>query len=160
MAEILGVVSGTVGIAGSAIQILDSICKLRVFCSKIKHANARLEDLLNEVHFLASLVVDLGELEATDASFNPRGVAQLAGENCRRASDVVAQVLFNVEAKLSRTEHSGHLSSLKLVIQENDIQDNLNRLERAKSMLLIAQHCLTRCVSLWSCTNNTYAELV
>ena len=156
MAEILGIVSGTVGVAGFAIEILDSIRKLRVFCSKVKHAHARLEDLLNEVQFLASFITDLGQL---DIPFEPRGVAQLASENCRRASEIVAQVLFKVHASLSRNKRSGRWSSLKLVMQENDVQDNLNRLERAKSMLLIAQYSITRCVNLWSDTDDTCAKV-
>lgn len=50
MAEILGSVSGAVGVAGFALQIVGTVQKLKAFASKLKFAHKNLDDLLEELN--------------------------------------------------------------------------------------------------------------
>lgn len=90
MAELLGAISGIVGIAGLAVQIVDNTKKLREFCSKLKHANAHMEDLLDELDLLATLIAQFSHVEGPDLLSVPSDI-QTPTKCCQKAARIICR---------------------------------------------------------------------
>ena len=140
MAEVLGGVSGIISVAGFALQILESVQKLKRFLSKVKHAHSQLEDLLDELNLYACLV---SECEAAStATFASRLPSRTPLRCCERAAKLIATVLNDVQSGAQGSRKRGAWAGIKFVIKEQKIEENLRKLERAKSMLVLANQCL------------------
>lgn len=100
MAEILGVVTGVVGVAGFAIQIVDTVQKLKYFASKLKHANAQLDDLLDELDLLATVIAQSDYTEEPSSTSGPGATSQTPLHCCEKAAQNIAAVANNIQKGL------------------------------------------------------------
>ena len=136
MAEVLGIVAGFAGIAGLAIQITETVQKLKSFVTKTGAAHRQLEDLLDELDLLATLISQSDQSEFfTDVDNRSRAPLYC----CEKAARNISSVLNNVQTIFEGHEMRGVRASLRLVLKEKQIEESLRKLERAKSMLLLAK---------------------
>lgn len=135
MAEVIGAVSGVIGIAGVAVQFAESIRKLYVFCKDAHQAPEELRRGTNELQLLSHILDGM----AVQLQQNHAILAQHAGlpailEACRQGQTETSQLLSCLEDKVSKKK-----GAVKAVLKQKDVQHSLDRIERAKSSLLIAQ---------------------
>ena len=144
MAEVLGIVSGAVGLAGFAVQILDSVQKIRNLSLKLKHSHSRLAGLLDELELLSTLLPHCESNTAGVALQFPDCGRHTPFTCCNQATNNVLHVLKNIKGGFQRSKAHSRKASLKFVLQEEHVEHNLRKLERDKSLLLLAQQLATR----------------
>ena len=142
MAEALGVAAGAIGIAGFTIQIVETVQKLKSFVSKVKFAHAQLEDLLDELDLLATLISQADGIEASNSLSSSEPTSKTPLYCYEKATKSILCVLHDVQKMVEGGQKHNTWASVKFVLKEKQIEDNLKRLERAKSMLLLAQQSL------------------
>ena len=141
MAELLGVAASVVGIGAFAVQIIENVQKLRRGIVTLTHSQAHLESLLDELDLLATLISQLDYTRPADLDIvdNRWRVPFCC---CSKAADNVLAVLRDVQTGFDRTRMKKASVKIKFVLKEKEIKAHMNKLERAKSMLIIAQQTL------------------
>ena len=148
MAEVLGVSAGVVGLAGFTLQILDSTAKLRHFCSSSKEAPENLSLLLEEVALFSDLVSELADEEQrlSIVSQGPHSAQPAAVKRatafCQRAASHTILVLASFQNVLQKKGTRQALAKIRFALNEKQVTQSLEQLERAKSLLSLAQQCL------------------
>jgi hypothetical protein len=134
MAE-LGIVASGLGVASFAIQVGDSIMKLKNLWDAIKEAPADIKCLMEEIETL-SLV--LREMEPIHNS-NERSVNSTSGtrclELCRRSADILESVAKDLDDETRRKKRMG---GIKTVLKNESINKFRDRLRSAQMMLLLS----------------------
>jgi hypothetical protein len=134
MAE-LGIVASGLGVASFAIQVGDSIMKLKNLWDAVKEAPADIKCLLEEIEIL-SLV--LREVEPIHNS-NERPVNSPSGtrclELCRRTADILESVAKDLDDETRRKKRMG---GIKAVLKNESINKLRDRLRSAQTMLLLS----------------------
>ena len=159
MAEVLGVAAGAVGLAGFAFQIIDSASKIRDFCSNVKNAPKDLVVLLEEISLFSFLVADLAQgeqqlqqdVQAQSLTLTLTGQQQptesqvaiiRATELCRQAAAELESLLTELGENFQKKGTRLVLASIKFALRRKQVTQGLQRLDRAKSLLSLAQQCL------------------
>ena len=134
MAE-LGIIASGLGVASFAIQVGDSIMKLKNLWDAIKEAPADIKCLMEEIETL-SLV--LREMEPIHNS-NERSVNSTSGtrclELCRRSADILESVAKDLDDETRRKKRMG---GIKTVLKNASINKFRDRLRSAQMMLLLS----------------------
>ena len=142
MAEVFGIVSGAIGVAGIAVQIIQSVQKLKLFLSKLRFVHAHLEELLDELDLLATLISQSDYPGPSELVGAIERDASTPLACCEKAAKSILAVVDNVQGGFKRGQKHGTKASVKFILNEKQIEENLRKLERAKSMLVLAQQCL------------------
>lgn len=143
MAEVFGVITGAISVGSLAIQIIDSIHKLRSFCAAVRDAPACISDVLEELEILSDTLLHICQDDEFNQAAADSGL-QRSLTYCNRVADELHSIMrdftrcFNIGTKAKMT-----WSKVKFALKKNDIRDLLGRLERAKSILSIAIQCST-----------------
>lgn len=134
MAEILGVVSGGVGIVSLAAQLLSSAQALRSFVANARNAPDRLKSLAYDIETFA---VMLEEFE-----FDPRDdrepINALLDRCIRSVQSQVRIIVRCLERLENRMKQSRVRGRLLAAFEDPEIEKLLDGLERAKTSLLHA----------------------
>ena len=156
MAEVLGVAAGAIGLAGFALQVVDSANKLRNFCSSVKNIPKDLSILLEEITAFSNLVADLANDEQrnfqspslvsapVEQQQRPDWQAAViqAIDFCREAAVQLEHVLKDLHYGVQKKGVCQAMATVKVILREKQVMQGVQRLERAKSLLSLAQQCL------------------
>ena len=141
MAEALGAAASIISIGSLAIQIVSSVQTMIDYWSSIQDAPGDIESLLEEVRVLSSHLSDF----QGDAEGFPDITLKAASEAlafCKNAAHDITSLATDLKAP-ARKARKGRFywSAIKTVFSEKKLTRYINRLERAKSMLSLAQQC-------------------
>lgn len=136
MAELLGAIASGVGIASFAIQLADSVSKLKKFCEDIKDAP---EDLRRTMFQLGIVTLQLKEI-ADEEQANPQIFASNASLQqcvalCQQGSDSIGEIGRELEAEMAKRKIFG---KLKVVLKKDTLSKLALRLESAKANLMMS----------------------
>lgn len=134
MAEAFEVAAGVFGVVSLSIQLAESVQKVKGFCDNVKDAPPRLADLIDEIEEMSDLVKDL-ENEHQPTGVVVTATMQRCINSSRKAVDYFETFANELQARLKKRRFSG---GLKFALRQSDIEKMLNRLERAKTLLLFA----------------------
>ncbi|GAB7358270.1 hypothetical protein MBLNU230_g0420t1 [Neophaeotheca triangularis] len=135
--------AGIVGITSLAVQLADSAQKLHGYCHDYSTAPKQVKDLAEEVETLRGLIEDLSAPQ--DANIGTAHVPSTPAtlthdERCRRwclsIQENVASVLQELEQNF--VKHSRR-TKVKFIFKKERFEEWMEKLERAKSMLLLAR---------------------
>ena len=149
MAEILGIVASGVSIGSIAIQIVGSVQQILDFWSSIKDAPSDIQDLLEELQILANLLLEFDN----NPNASKQAAAAKATEYCKNAATSIDSVVKDLADGFKDLADGFAMSkarrrwtAVKAVLKEKKLTRSLQRLERAKLMLSLAQQCYTQFV--------------
>jgi hypothetical protein len=134
MAEAFAVAAGVFGVVSLSIQLGESIQKVKSFLADFKQASPRLAELVEEIGETHSLMKELEhQTKMTGAVTNPL-ICRCIGSS-RRAVEYFAQVTSELEIYGKRHKMRG---ALKFALSQHELTRMLNRMERAKGLLVTA----------------------
>ena len=134
MAE-LGIVASGLGVASFAIQVGDSIMKLKNLWDAFKEAPADIKCLLEEIEILSLVLREVEPIyNSNERSVNyPSGTRCL--ELCRRSADILESVAKDLDNETRRRKRMG---GIKAVLKNESIHKFRDRLRSAQTMLLLS----------------------
>ena len=147
MAEAIGVVASAVGIASFAVQTLQGIQKLSDIYASFRDAPQEVRSLLNELRILANILKE-GEDDRSQRPPLSIGQSQCeASQFCKAAADEI-NALLEIGKILDAVKTNQWLrfrGSVRAALKRKRIKEHLDRLERAKTLLILAcQHQVMR----------------
>ena len=141
MAEVLGVVASGISIAGLAIQIASSVQQILDFWASMKSAPSDIQILLEELNLLAEILSTV-DCDTDNDKTSPRQNSTLkAAQYCRNAASCIDAVVKDLSDGFAMPRGRRHWTAVKAVLKDNKMAKCLQRLERAKTMLSLAQQC-------------------
>ena len=147
MAEVLGVVASAISISTLAVQILDSVTKLKSYWDQVREAPEDIKLLLEEIGDLQLVLSEIDE----DQHRNPgSGVILSSGSAskclslCKRGADTLKQLADGLGADLeSPSRLKKNWASAKVALKKDKIEKYKLRLESAMRLLHLSQQCYT-----------------
>lgn len=134
MAEILGVVSSSAGIASLAIQLGDSALKLRHFYTSYRHAPTTLQDTAYEIEtfqlLFQAVTRERQRADSSDYAFLDRCISI-----CVRGAERISLTVDKLEALMQRSRTRG---KFRAAIEEKELRQLCSDLDRATSSLVLA----------------------
>lgn len=148
MAE-LGLVASGPGVASFAIQVGDSIMKLKNLWDAVKEAPADIKCLMEEIEALSLVLREIGPIHDSDErSINyPSGTRCM--ELCRRSADILESVAKDLDSETRRKKRMG---GIKAVLKNESINKFRDRLRSAQMMLLLSNQTYYEWVDILLCT--------
>ncbi|KAK5111287.1 hypothetical protein LTR85_012182 [Meristemomyces frigidus] len=135
MAEILGVVGSVVGVASFALELAESIKKLKDFCVRVANAPKTLQRTIKENEVLSNLLNQLsGTLGSAAGSTGNRSL-QGCVDLCRVGVERIVAVTGDLDTKMNDKRRR---TSIKFASCKDDLRDMMQELEQGKSSLLLA----------------------
>lgn len=148
MAEVLGIIASGVSIASIAIQIVGSVQQVLDFWSSIRDAPTDIQDLLEEVQLLANLLLELDDNDNDSSGSTRQPTATKAAQYCKNAANSIDAVVKDLADGIAMSKGRRRWTAVKAVLKEKKMAKSLQRLERAKMMLSLAQQCYTQFVQV------------
>lgn len=130
----MGIVASGAGLASLAIQLADSVMKLRRFCNSVLEAPQDLKDLIFEIETLS---LTLHQIEQDQGRY-PSIDTELVGrclEMCRSGTNKINAVAEKLKKRINKRPLLG---AVKVALEERHIRGLLEKLESAKVTLLLA----------------------
>ena len=137
MAEVVGVVASGISIGSLVIQLFESVQKLHRFWKLVDSAPKGIGNLIEELQILGSVFNELMTAPGNNQILSSQSI-QLCLQYCRRVLDELEPIVFRLHNDLSGSKHRKQWASLKSALWKEDIRDITERLERSKTMLIIA----------------------
>jgi len=134
MAEALGIAASGVGIASLAIQLGNSILKLKSFCDAVKNAPEEIRHLIEEIETLSLVLSESESSEQPGLQVRPDSTSRCL-QFCQKATSILRSVVKDVEAEIERR---GRFGRVKAVLKRDAIEKLRGRLMTAQSMLLLS----------------------
>jgi hypothetical protein len=140
MADILAIAASGISIASLAIQLADSVQKLKSFCDNIKEAPMIIEHILADAEILSLVLEEIAARVCEQERFDSRNVSLPASmmkslnlcQICVRTLHTVAQEL---EDDIAKRKDWG---ALKALLKKGKIDRVKSELESAKTTLSLA----------------------
>lgn len=132
MAEVIGVISGCLGIASFALQVSEKIVQIKDILDAVKTAPEEIRLQLEEIQLLNEILLDFDA--QNPAPFNDR-ISRRCAEHCRRAAELVSELLDDLQTKIGKRRTRG---AIEFVLKRGDLDRLLRRLESIKSTLNMA----------------------
>ncbi|KAK4550372.1 hypothetical protein LTR36_003339 [Oleoguttula mirabilis] len=131
MAEVVvGAVASAVGIAGFALQLTETVVKLKEFCSKVQNAPSELQECLEYMDYTTRI---LDRIAAPQSSAGlDHTLLQESVKQCRRAQGRITSITDDLQAAMRSRKLR---TSLKLVLKEAEMSCLLRRLDQARADL-------------------------
>ena len=136
MAEMLGIVASGMGIASLAIQIGDSLIKLKDFWDAVKEAPEEVKYLIEEIETLSLVLSEI------DANANEDDMVQIGSaasrkclDLCRRGAAVLGTVVGQAEQEIAKKRRIG---SVKMVLKKGLVDTLKDRLKTVQLMLMLS----------------------
>jgi hypothetical protein len=134
MAEI-GVIASGMGVASLAIQLTDSILKLKDFMDSVKEAPEEIKHLIEEIDMLGTLLSEIETSIPNGGSEPDSPSMRKCWEQCSRALRVLEAIVQELHRDIERGRRLG---SFKAVLRKGAIERLKDRLKSAQIMLLMA----------------------
>ena len=124
----LGVTGSVVGVAGFALQLAETIVRLKSFCDNVKNAPTRLQEVVDRIEVTSNILTKLvtekpGEIGVDWEAFE--GSLAL----CRQAVERITAATANLQRRMGPKRL---LTSVKYVLKAGEIEDLLRDLYRGK----------------------------
>ena len=135
--EVLGVSAGAAGLASLAIQLCDSVSKIRRVYKGMRDAPAKLEDLMLE---LTTMELHFRQLVHYRASTPTWGngedafAVDLVVKRCTSSVRKIAHIADKLDARMARSKLLGRML---MPFHEADVEDLWQTIEREKSSLAL-----------------------
>lgn len=134
MAEAFGIAAGAFGVISLGVQLAESVQKVRGFCANVKNAPSRLADLIEEIAEMSDLVKEL-EHKNQSADLVASPIMQRCIKSSRKAIGYFETFAGELQDRMERGKLRGRSS---FAMRQKDIEQMLVRLERAKTLLVLA----------------------
>lgn len=143
MAEVLGVAASGISVVSLAIQVAESIKKLRDFCDLMKAAPEEIRLALDEVETLSMIMEDIDREIQGELFLDPRAKAIImrSYRHCRDSSETLHSLVTELEGSLAKGRKRG---SFKIAIKQEKIDNLRKKLEGAKATMTLANQCYDR----------------
>ncbi|MCJ1438870.1 hypothetical protein MMC27_008260 [Xylographa pallens] len=141
MAEVLGVVASGISIAGLAIQIASSVQQILDFWASMKGAPTDIQTLLEELDLLAEILSTVDGNTDNDETSPRQNTTLKAAQYCQNAASCIDAVVKDLSDGFAMPRGRRHWTAVKAVLKDKKMVKCLQRLERAKTMLSLAQQC-------------------
>ena len=139
MAEVLAVVASGISVGSLAIQIVGSVQQLLEIWSTIRDAPQNFRDLLEELKILGEILFECAEDCDGHTSTSPKA-STLAVQHCQKAVSNIDIVLKDLTNGITSTKgRTRRWAAVKAAVKDKAIERSITRLERAKSLLMIAR---------------------
>ncbi|KUJ20769.1 uncharacterized protein LY89DRAFT_730785 [Mollisia scopiformis] len=136
MAEILGLVSSGLSVASIAIQISDSVLKLKEFWSSVKDAPEDIKYLVDEIDTLGLILTDIGNNERRrDSSLVGFASARKCLALCQKGSRILEEVANDLEDKIGNKRRVG---AFRAALKIGMVEKLRDRLKNAQFMLMLS----------------------
>jgi hypothetical protein len=137
MAEALGIVSSAFAVVSLAVQVAESIEKLKTFCSLIQGAPDDIRLAVDELETLSMVLEDVDRNVQQQVFLDPRvkTVVLRSYRLCKNSSDGLRTLVDSLQAGLAAGKKRG---ILKIALKKDMIEDFRKRLESAKATMLLA----------------------
>jgi hypothetical protein len=132
MAELLGVISGGLGIVSCALEVSDKIIQIKRFLDAVKTAPIEIRLQLEEIELLNEILLDFDA--QNPAAFDDR-ISRRCAQHCRRATELVSELLDDIQSKIGKRKTLG---AIEFALKRHDLERLLRRLESIKSTLSMA----------------------
>jgi hypothetical protein len=136
MAEMLCIVASGMGIASLAIQIGNSIMKLKDLWNAVKEAPEEVKYLIEEIGTLSLVLSEMG------ASWNEDDGGQIGSaaskkcvDLCRKGADILGTVVREAEQEIAKRRRIG---SVKMVLKKGLLDTLRDRLKTVQFMLMLS----------------------
>lgn len=146
MAEVLGVAASGVGIVSLAIQLADSIKKLKDFCEDVRNVP---DDIKYITHQLDILNLQLGDV-AKEQQTNPvdfnsdEGLKQCLAA-CQQGTAQLVTIVKELEDKIAK---KGRMGAIRAVLRREKIAILGRRLDSAKTSLMFSYMMYSKSLSV------------
>ena len=137
MAEALGVVASGISIGSLAIQLLDSVQRIRRFWKSVDEAPKDIGDLIEELHVLGSVFSDLTSQPGSVQALPPSSF-QMCLQHCSRVLEELKPIVLELQSDLLGSKRRKQWAAIKTAFKKGDLHDLTRRLERSKSTLCLA----------------------
>lgn len=140
MAEVLGIVASGLAVQQTAVQLAQSLIRLRQLWAEIRDAPVQIQDLMTDLSAFTAL---LSEMEGQLDENNP--TARQSAQLCKNALIQLETVTSALDAQLNSSRRSKRLmGALKVVVSREDMKRYEDRLQRAFRLLQMSHQC---CIS-------------
>jgi hypothetical protein len=144
MAEVLGTVASGIAVAQLAGAIVSSTQKIYTFWKEMKDAPKNIGDLLVEIELLGEVLVEYHTLNGQGSTpHHHSAMLKKIYLHCETAIKELDEVLVTLDEGLkqggSRARKTWH--AFRVVMKGSTLEDLMEKLERAKSMLNLASQC-------------------
>lgn len=148
MAEVVGVISGSLTLAGVVTSLADSIIKLKDCWDQIREAPDDLRWMVREIEVFGRVLVDMRAdiTQESTASILLKNRPMLDSlEMCVEATRDLDRLIsdlgrgFKSQGRLRRS-----YAAAKVVMQKNQIEKFRSRLQNMTRLLSLCQQCYTR----------------
>jgi hypothetical protein len=136
MAELLGVIASGISVASIAIQVGDSVLKLKSFWDTITNAPEDIKYLINEIETLSLILSDIGKSEKQgDLPLVGLESAKKCLELCEKGSGILEAVVKELDEKIGKGKRIG---GFKAALKKGMIERLRDRLRSAQFMLMLS----------------------
>jgi hypothetical protein len=140
MAEVVGILASGAGIASLGCQIFKSIYKLQQVLTAIRNAPQELKTILEEIALVTTILIHISERPHPYTIGRSQSVARdQALVYCETACRQLFTVVSGIENEIGESKCRSRWYCFLTVLKAKKITDLVTRLERAKSILALAQ---------------------
>lgn len=139
MAEVLAILSGGAGLVSMAIQLSESVTRLKTFYRAFKHAPETLIQLAFEIETFSLLLQEVGSQWPSNSTLSSQATERCI-YTCMKQVQTIAATVEKLQTFLHR---SSILGKLRSALDSKELDHLCDGLERAKSSLAIALQLLT-----------------
>lgn len=137
MAALLGAIASGIGVASFAIQLAESVQKLKALCDDIKDAPETISCSIQQLDILTKQVEEI----AIEEQENPQIFADTTSlrqciTSCKQGAAALAGIVTELEKEMT-TERS-IWSKLKVVLKKDTLRKLASRLESARGLLMMS----------------------
>jgi hypothetical protein len=132
----LGVAASGIGIASLAIQVGDSILKLKSFWEAVKEAPEDIKHLIDEIEILSLVLSEIGK-ESDEGEEPPIASpsASKCQELCQKGLKALQDVVHELESEMKKRKRVG---SVKAVLKKGTVDKLKDRLRSAQLLLMLS----------------------
>ncbi|KIN05294.1 hypothetical protein OIDMADRAFT_25863 [Oidiodendron maius Zn] len=140
MAEVVGALASGAGIASLGCQIFESIYKLQQTLAAIQNAPQELKTILEEIAIVTTILVQYSERpHPLSVSQSQNAAREQAVLYCETACRQLFTLVSEIESGIRESQYRSRWYCFLAVLKAKRIGDLVARLERAKSILALAQ---------------------
>lgn len=157
MAEIIGVISGSIAIGNVIVQFTNSLLALKDCVDQVRDAPDDIKRLLQSIEIagfvLADIEEDLAQDDGTTASVlrgnkHVRKSLELCVQATKTLDDISKDLARDIEPPGAGRIRK-HLATVKVVLQRSKVEKYMTVLQNALQLLQLSQQCYLRCVFLF-----------
>jgi hypothetical protein len=145
MAELVGVISSGIAIGGLAAQAAKSIAKLKNLWDEVREAPEDIEELINEAHILARILVSLENEHHGEINLEQHVLRDNCLRYCRTATKKLQSLVQDLVGEIQSTKGLRRKwISGKFVLHKDRVKKYRARLKGAVRLLSLSEQCYAR----------------